>query len=123
MDSDDSGDEYQDQVPSRSASEAASNISGLAVEDLDLIQPAMPDSLPKRGPKETPKQQGTAYNMGLPIRDGRANYCGLCHDHHETASCPMTQKPENLVEYRRIIIEDEEEPYDERVRSLLKLRE
>ena len=120
MSSNDSGDEYQDQAPSRSASEAPSNISGLAIEDLDLIQPAMPDSLSKKGLKDTPKQQGMTFKMSFPIRDGHVNYCGLCHDHHGTASCPMTQKPEHLVEYRRILIEDEEEPYDERVRLSLK---
>lgn len=112
-DSEGSGDEYQ--APSRTPSEAPTTASSPANEDFNELQLAGPADL-----HTEPKAKSSGHiSMHYPIRDGGVEYCGLCDDYHKSGSCPMTQATKNLVEYRRMLIKNEDEPYDKRVRILL----
>lgn len=47
------------------------------------------------------------------------NICGLCHQRHAARDCYMVKNPQNLLEYRKILFDDQvDEPYETRVRVL-----
>ena len=47
-------------------------------------------------------------------------YCGLCATYHGPLACPMTMDTISLAEFRKLIIYKSTEPYETRVRHLLK---
>lgn len=62
-----------------------------------------------------PSNQQARVNKHPPL----PNVCGLCGTVHEDGQCYMTEKAENLAEYRRILLSHAgDETIEERVRVL-----
>ncbi|KZV93790.1 hypothetical protein EXIGLDRAFT_645875 [Exidia glandulosa HHB12029] len=50
---------------------------------------------------------------------GLDDMCGLCHQRHPAKSCYMTNNPLNLIEYRKILFDDQnDEPYETRAAAV-----
>ena len=65
---------------------------------------------------EVPMQFQTPTRPNLPSYEADENYCGLCGSVHANDECPMVQSPENLKEYRRLLLSPgADEPWEDRV--------
>ena len=83
------------------------------------ISSAVPDELPTGAVKRI-KQRGLTSTLAQDYADKLdENYCGLCKTIHEPAACYMVQTPDNLAEYRAMLMEvTNEEPIERRVSGL-----
>ena len=86
------------------------------------ISSVVPDELPMGVAKRT-KQHGLTSNLAQNYAERlHENYCGLCGTIHEPRECHMVQNPDNLAEYREMLMEvtnEETEPIDIRVSGLV----
>lgn len=95
--------------------------TGSAVDDPLKNLEGPSDGKHKR--KRTGDSPGHAGPLPLPRASRRSpvpNVCGLCSTVHDDGECYMTESPENLAEYRRILISHAgEESIEERVRVIV----
>ena len=101
--------------------------------DIDDLGPvAVPDFGPSfavepmSGPKKQPKHKATdvPHRPLSPIHNRQqvsetgAEFCGLCSKHHAPGHCSMTESPENLAQYRLMLMQHAgDETIEERVRQ------
>lgn len=115
-----SGDEYN--APSRNPSEEPMSSSSIVEEDMDLQVPMVSnETLKISNLPVTPAVAPVVPDAKKKAVVGQAgmSYCGLCNKVHTTGNCPMTQEVGNLLEYRKMLVDNEDEPFDTRVRLCL----
>jgi len=87
------------------------------------ISSVVPDELPTGVAKRT-KQRGLTSTLAQDhAQKLDENYCGLCGTIHEPRACHMVQTPDNLAEYRAMLMEvtnEETEPIEIRVSGLVR---
>ena len=83
------------------------------------IGSVVPDEL-SMGMAKRAKQRGLTSTLAQDYAEKLdENYCGLCATVHEPAACYMVQTPDNLAEYRAMLMEvTNEEPIETRVSRL-----
>jgi hypothetical protein len=64
------------------------------------------------GPKQKRKDK-------VPRIASEEDKCGLCKDDHPPGVCKMADSSENLAKYRDLLFEPSDEPFEERVRTLI----
>ena len=90
--------------------------------DVDEIQPLPAQvviSVPPLAqlPKRPRKKRAPKAAQNVPSAPGvQAELCGLCNKQHASGRCPMTEDPENLAQYRLMLMQHAgEESPEERV--------
>ena len=95
---------------SDSESEAASVADHLLLQDLNDLQ--IKEKRKRKSNSPGPSNLPPSAHK----RPSPPNVCGLCGTVHEEGQCYMTEKPENLAEYRKILFSHTiDESIEERV--------
>ncbi len=94
------------------------DIRMLPVPEFGSITP-MPVSKQMHKVSEVQHRRSSPINSRRQVSDSGAEFCGLCGKDHASSRCSMTESPENLAQYRLMLMQHAgDETIEERVRQL-----